>query len=404
MIAPLIATVRAPMLAIVSPTFNQVSETFVADHVRTLAPGRTVLVCQDGAGAAGFGCPVLARLATDPDPVTGLAALRLRLRRRAGYGPVLGRPDRTRLAEFLRAQGVTVVLAEFGYSGALVWEVCGKLGLPLFVYFRGHDATRHRVLPSLARRYRRMFAHVAGVICVSRYLADQLVAIGCPERLIAVNPSGVDPAAFPPARAEPGRLLAVGRLVEMKAPHLTLRAFGRIAADFPQARLDLVGDGPLRPRCEAVIAELGLASRVTLHGARDHAAVAALMGRAAVFVQHSVSTPDGFVEGFPTAIAEAMSSALPVVATRHSGIPEHVRDEVTGLLVAEGDVEGMAAALAALLADPERARSFGAAGRAHALARLDRDRSRAAVRALLGLPAPAAGPRMAAAADTARRA
>jgi glycosyltransferase involved in cell wall biosynthesis len=115
------------------------------------------------------------------------------------------------------------------------------------------------------------------------------------------------------------------------------------------------------------------------------------MAQAAVFVQHSVTTAD-CIEGFPTAIAEAMASALPVVVTCHSGIPEHVRDGETGLLVAEGDVAGMAGALARLIADRGLARRMGAAGRAHALEHLDRARSRARIRDLMGLPAPVETP------------
>ncbi len=390
---PLLAN-GGPVLAIVSASFNQVSETFVADHVRTLAPGRTVLVCQDGTGADAYGCPVLTGIGAEPEHPGAIGRLRgwlaPRIRRRMGYGPSLARSERARLAAFLKDQGVTVVLAEFGYSGAMVTEVCTELGLPLFVYFRGHDATLPRVMPSLARRYKRMFPQLAGVICVSRHLADELVAIGCPDGLILVNPSGVDPARFPATSAEPGRLLAIGRMVEMKAPHLTIAAFGRIADRFPDARLDFGGDGPLRARAEAVAAELGLRDRVTFHGALGHEAVAALMARAAVFVQHSVTTPDGFVEGFPTVIAEAMSSTLPVVATRHGGIPEHVRDGETGLLVDERDVAGMAEAMATLLADPARARALGEAGRRHAMAHLDRATARARVRQLLGLPEPVA--------------
>ncbi len=381
-----------PVLAIVSANFNQLSETFVADHVRTLAPGRTALVCQDGSGAEAYGLPVLSGVGAEP-VASGLLGrvwnvVAPRIRRRFGYGPSLAAGERARLAEFLRTHGVGVVLAEFGYSGALVTEVCAELGLPLHVYFRGHDATRHRVMPSLARRYRRMFRQLAGVICVSRHLADELVAIGCPEALITVNPSGVDPDRFPPTSAMPGRVLAVGRMVDMKAPHLTVRAFAHVVERFPDAHLDLVGDGPLRPLAEATAAELGLGERVTFHGPLGHDAVAKLMSQAAIFVQHSVTTPDGFVEGFPTAIAEAMSSELAVVATRHAGIPEHVRDGETGLLVEEGDVAGMGAAIARLLADPGLARSMGAAGRRHALEHLDRAASRARVRGLLGLPEP----------------
>ena len=130
-----------------------------------------------------------------------------------------------------------------------------------------------------------------------------------------------------------------------------------------------------------------MGARVTLHGALDHAACGALMRRAAVFAQHSVTASNGDTEGFPVAIAEAMASALPVVATRHSGIPEGVVDGETGLLVAEGDVAAMGAALARLLADPGLAARMGAAGRARARATLDQETARARLRDILGLPA-----------------
>jgi colanic acid/amylovoran biosynthesis glycosyltransferase len=377
-----------PALAIVAPSFNQVSETFVADHVRELVPGATVLVCQDGRDAGRFGLPVLADLDSE------LAARRHRrlaglLRRRAGRGPALARRDRDRLAAFLRAHGVRVVLAEFGNTGATVAEVCESLGLPLFVCFRGHDATLYKRHVSMERRYRRLFRQAQGIVAESRFIAGELFAIGCPETLVHVIPSGVDPGRFPPGSPEPGRILAVGRLVEMKAPHLTLQAFAEVAKAFPQAHLDLVGDGLLRERCAAVIAERGLGGRVTLHGYRSHAEVAALMARAAMFVQHSVTDPDGRIEGFPVAIAEAMFTALPVVSTRHSGIPEHVKDGATGLLVAERDVAGMAAAMARLLADPGMAAGMGRAGRAWALEHLSRPASYRQLRALMGLAAPA---------------
>jgi colanic acid/amylovoran biosynthesis glycosyltransferase len=82
-----------------------------------------------------------------------------------------------------------------------------------------------------------------------------------------------------------------------------------------------------------------------------------------------------------------MASALPVVSTRHSGIPEAVEDGVTGLLVAEGDVAGMGAALARLLADPAGAAGMGAAGHARFREHLTQDVTLARLRAVLGLPA-----------------
>jgi glycosyltransferase involved in cell wall biosynthesis len=109
------------------------------------------------------------------------------------------------------------------------------------------------------------------------------------------------------------------------------------------------------------------------------------MRRAAVFVQHSVTAPDGDTEGLPVGLLEAMAAGLAVVATRHAGIPEAVVEGETGLLVDEHDAAAMAAALVALLRDPERTRRLGAAGRARVLARFTHDHVAARLRDILGL-------------------
>lgn len=377
-------------LAIFAPNFTELSQTFIYDHVRTLAPERTVLLSLNSIGSETFGCPVLAHVQSD---FTEWGKARswpnyiyYRLRRR--YGPALAFDNRMRMIEFLRAHRVTAMLAEYGPTGVLAGDVCRHLRIPLHVYFHGYDATVTPRHPTARRRYRRLFTQATSIICASRFLADRLVALGCPERLIHVVSCGVDTGRFVPGTPKPGRILALGRLVEKKAPHLTIRAFGRIAARFPLAHLEIAGDGPLRALCEATIDELGLRGRVTLLGPQPHETCIELMRRAAIFAQHSVVDGDGNTEGFPVSIAEAMASGLPVVSTRHSGIPEKVRDGVTGFLVDEGDVEGMAEAFARLLADPDLARRMGAAGRAHALDVLDQARVHDRLRRIIGLPEP----------------
>ena len=377
------------MLAIVAPSFNQYSETFIAYHARMLAPGKTVLVCKDSTGAHTYGCPVLSHVdpklthfnAADRLAKKALAAARTRFSRGLSFD------NRMRVMEFFRTHGVDRVLAEFGHWGAMMTDVCRQLDLPLYVYFRGYDISSVLRRPSMRRRYRRMFRSVEAVFCVSQYLADRVVQAGCPEHLIHISPSGVVLEDFPPGVPEPGRLIAVGRMVEKKAPELTVEAFARVAAEFPGAHLDMVGDGPLAPRCREAVARHSLQQRVTLHGALSHEDVGVLLRQASVFVQHSMTASNGDIEGFPTAIAEAMASGLPVVATRHSGIPEHVHDGENGLLVDEGDVAGMSRAIAELLADPGRARRLGHAARIHAERNLDRSRLLQQVREVIGLAA-----------------
>ena len=91
-------------------------------------------------------------------------ALEPRVRRAFGFGSMLSFDARTRVVEFFRTQGVTVVLAEFGNQGVLISDPCCRLGLPLYVCFRGHDATEEVRWPSMRRFYRRLFRQAAGII------------------------------------------------------------------------------------------------------------------------------------------------------------------------------------------------------------------------------------------------
>ena len=129
----------------------------------------------------------------------------------------------------------------------------------------------------------------------------------------------------------------------------------------------------------------GLTDSVTLHGALPNDQVRRLMQTADVFLQHSVTDPQtGDEEGLPVAILEAMAEGLPVIATRHAGIPESVLDGVTGFLVDEGDTAAMANRLLDLDGDLMLRNSLGAAGWTTARDRLW-SRERHSLLALFGL-------------------
>jgi glycosyltransferase involved in cell wall biosynthesis len=175
-------------------------------------------------------------------------------------------------------------------------------------------------------------------------------------------------AATPPA-PEPGFLLLVGRLRVRKGVDVLLAALPELAQDFPAVRLLIAGDGEHRATLERQAAALGLCAgggdtaapgardRVTFLGRAGAAEVRALLQGAAALVVPSI------YEGMPLVVLEAMDAAVPVVASRVSGIPEVVEDGRTGWLVAPEDPPALAAALAAVLADPAEARRRGLAGR-----------------------------------------
>lgn len=330
---------ETPRVLIVKRRALEASETFIEAHVREV-PNASFYSPPRPAG--------LRRL---------LFSALLRVRREylaQGWGSAVRRyrPD--------------VVLAEYGPTGTAVMHACERAGVPLVVYFHGYDAVRQATVERHRAQYVELFEYASAIVAASRALADELVRLGAPKERLHHIPCGVDISRFAGARPQESALnvVAVGRLVEKKAPHLTIRAFAIAHERHPESKLVIIGDGELRSRCESLVNELNLADCVSLLGAQPHDVVVREMLSARLFVQHSMKAPDGDTEGTPVAITEAQACGLPVVATRHGGIPDVVGDGCSGFLVAEGDVDGMAAAITRLLDDASLAREMGDRGRA----------------------------------------
>lgn len=178
---------------------------------------------------------------------------------------------------------------------------------------------------------------------------------------ISVLPNGVplpsDPA---PVADGPARFLCLGRLVPQKGFDRAVRAFALLAPDHPDARLTIVGAGPDRAELVALAESSGAAERIEFLGEVDHSRTAALIESATAVVM-----PSRF-EGLPLVALEAAARARPVVGTFAPGLSRAVDPGVTGLLV-EGDHDAaLAAALATVVDDRDRARALGARARERA--------------------------------------
>jgi glycosyltransferase involved in cell wall biosynthesis len=268
------------------------------------------------------------------------------------------------MAAFSRSRA-HVVMAEYGPTGVATMEACRELDIPLIVHFHGYDASVHEVLDENRETYPLMFRQAAAIIAVSRAMAQKLVSLGAPPEKVHYNPCGINCDDFRGAEpsSAPPVFLAVGRFVEKKAPHLTLKAFAMVHQSMPEARLRMIGEGPLLDECRQLAIELKLQDVVTFLGGQPPTTVQKEMRDARCFVQHSMEAANGDCEGTPVGILEAGASGLPVVSTRHAGIADVIVDGVTGLLVDEGDVDGMAAHMLRLVQQPELARDLGLAAR-----------------------------------------
>ena len=126
----------------------------------------------------------------------------------------------------------------------------------------------------------------------------------------------------------------------------------------------MIGEGPMLEQCKALAGNLGISHAIEFLGAQNHSVVESEMQNARCFVQHSVA-PSGDCEGTPVSILEAGATGLPVVSTRHAGIPDVVIEGQTGFLVDEGDESGMTHWMTQLAQQPELATTMGSAAREH---------------------------------------
>lgn len=267
----------------------------------------------------------------------------------------------------LKREKIDVALAEYGTTGAECMPLCRDAVIPLVVHFHGRDATARELIESYRDKFSEMFKYASAIIAVSNKMKSDLIKLGADSEKIILAPYGPADDFFdlkPPVGACQ-HLVGIGRFVDKKAPYYTILAFKEVLEEFPDATLTLAGDGPLLPSCRNLVKYLNIGHAVKFPGALKHDEVKALFSTASAFVQHSIEAEDGDCEGTPVAVLEACASGLPVIATRHAGIPDVVVEDKTGLLVDEHDVAGMTCHMRHLLRDPALARALGSAGRMH---------------------------------------
>ena len=167
-------------------------------------------------------------------------------------------------------------------------------------------------------------------------------------------------------------LLFIGRVVAEKGVDDVLDAVGILRQSLPDVSAIIAGDGPDRARLERKCAEKGLDDAVEFTGWVSSERIHDYLAACDIFVGPSKRSPEGWVEAQGLTFAEAMLSGKPVVATRSGGIPDTVRHEETGLLVAESSPAEIAAAVQRLANDSELAGRLSGAGAAFAEKNLTR--------------------------------
>jgi glycosyltransferase involved in cell wall biosynthesis len=269
-------------------------------------------------------------------------------------------------ADDLRACAALRVFQITGVLPAIIARA--RLGVPYvttygFWYARLSRPGPKRLLKAVVERVG--LARAAAVIATTPELQARAARVA---RRVELIPNGVDTAAFAPppggraARPGPRRVLYVGRLSLEKNLSTLVAAAATIAARAP-VELVLVGSGPQEARLRAQAREAGV--RVDFRGVVDQRALPAVYAEADAFVLAS------FTEGHPKVLLEAMSAALPCVASACDGNRSLVSDGVTGLLFDPLRPAELAAGLGRVLGDDALAARLGADARALVVARYD---------------------------------
>ncbi len=279
-------------------------------------------------------------------------------------------------AGFLRLGGkIDLIYLSDGLLAPLGLILKKLLRVPVAVNIHGRDIAFAfplylTVVPSALRR-------LDLVICVSARLREICLGYGVPESVLRVIPNGIDPEDFSweesvsPAEKLgldlTGRivLVTVGRLVPKKGvDRFVSEVLPALVREVPEVLYLVAGDGPLRPRIEALVREKGLGEHVRLLGdlPMDDGRLRAVYSAADIFVMPNVEVA-GDIEGFGIVAIEAAAAGLPVVASRLQGIREAVREGENGILLEWDDEAAFTATLLDLIRRPSYRRELGARAR-----------------------------------------
>lgn len=277
------------------------------------------------------------------------------------------------LGQWMQANKLNHLHIHFATPAATVGLLARRVfGIPFSLTVHGPDEFYDVNEYHLTRK----IEEASFVCCIGSYCRSQLMKLSDPRHWdkMEVSPLGVDVSYFdtqPKARAskqltsDAFRILCVGRLVPAKGQAVLLAATRLLAEKKRAVELVLAGDGPDRPRLEALAREWGIADICRFTGSVSPDDVRALYTQADIFALPS------FAEGIPVVLMEAMSMEVPVISTIINGIPELIESGTQGMLVPPSDAAALCAAIERLMDNPPLRRQMAKAGRSKVVSRYE---------------------------------
>lgn len=257
----------------------------------------------------------------------------------------------TENADIVLCQFATIANKLVQYRKYHLWDGLGHLTCAV----RGFDISRTDLKTAIY--WEDMFSHVALFLPVCEYFSKQLRALGCSARIALcpspVNTSLLQEKAIKMKVGSSLQLLSVGRLVEKKGIDVALKSCQKLKASGLEFFYHIIGEGPLLDSLKALSKKLDIDDVVKFYGALPSNEVMAFYESVDLMLVPSKTAANGDSEGIPNVLKEAMAVGVPVVSTRHSGIPELVLNRETGFLCDEGSEESLYAVLRDVFDDRE---------------------------------------------------
>jgi glycosyltransferase involved in cell wall biosynthesis len=263
----------------------------------------------------------------------------------------------THVHQRLQTLHPTLIHAHFAIDAAAILPFAKRFNLPLIVTLHGYDVTASRNFRNplrgwlQRRQLHALWQGAAQFLCVSEFIRQKALSAGFPGNKLIVHRIGVDTTRFRPPieRAHSNDIVFVGRLTEKKGCEILISAMEQVNRILPEARLLILGHGPLQAQLQGLAAQLKV--NCAFLGRQSHDQVRQTLENARICVVPSVTAANGDSEGLPMILIEAQALGVPVVATRHAGIPEGIVDGNAGMLSDERDIHGLADNIVRLFAD-----------------------------------------------------
>ncbi len=282
-------------------------------------------------------------------------------------------PKMITMADSMKRLGVEHIHAHYAtYPALAAWAINRLTGIPYSVTVHAHDIFEDK--PMLSEK----LENARFIIAISEFNRDYLLKIlGADSReKIHVVHCGVRHEAYQSAhvdfhRNEKFQIVHIGSLEPYKGQKYLVEACRLLKEKQIMLHVSIIGMGYEKQALEGLISRYDLEDEVTLEGPKTQEEIAAILPQAHCYVQPSIITSRGTMEGIPVALMEAMACGIPVIATAISGIPELIEDGRNGLLLPPEDPAALAAAIESIITDYTAALKMGLRGQEKVQAEFD---------------------------------